>query len=204
MNIRERVRKAYSDAAERPGDKHPFPVGKEFAKSLGYPEDMLDSLPSTAIDAFAGVSNVAVFAEIPAGSTVLDIGCGAGLDSLIAAKKTGPSGKVISVDFSDTMISRTRQAMEESGIKNVELHITDAEKLPVEDGSIDVILVNGIFNLNPARDKIFGEISRVLKDGCHLYGAELISRRTLFQKIFRIEPAQKNLCSINDPKQWFA
>jgi len=85
--LRDGVRKAYSAAAEEPSGGHPFPVGRQFAASLGYPEDLLDDLPAAAVDAFSGVSNVAVLADIPPKAVVLDLGCGAGLDCLIAARR---------------------------------------------------------------------------------------------------------------------
>src|SRR3990170_4272705 len=118
--LREGVRRAYSAAAERPHDKHPFPVGYSFAESLGYPDKLLANLPRVSVDAFSGVSSVSVFAEISVGATVLDLGCGAGLDSLIAARKVGPQGRVISIDFSDAMLARARQAAAELSIGNLE------------------------------------------------------------------------------------
>lgn len=177
--LREGVRRAYSAAAERPQDKHPFPVGYSFAESLGYPEGLLANLPRVSVDAFSGVSSVSVFAEISVGATVLDLGCGAGLDSLIAARKVGPHGRVISIDFSDAMLARARQAAAELRIGNLDLYQADAEKLPLDDGSIDVALVNGIFNLNPEREAIFGELARVVREGGAVYAAELILREPL-------------------------
>ena len=135
---------------------------------------MLDKLPRVAIESFTGVSNVSIIADIPVGTTVLDLGCGAGLDSLIAALRTGPDGKVIGVDFSESMISRARQAFKMSGFDNGEFRIADAENLPVEDNSIDVALVNGIFNLSPDRGAVFLHLARVLKDDGSVYAAELI------------------------------
>src|SRR5690348_999795 len=160
MQLRGMVRGAYSSAAEQPGKKHAFPVGRVFAESIGYPSEVLDALPFAAWEAFTGVSNVSLFAELPAGATVLDLGCGSGTDTLIAARRVGPTGKVIGVDFSSAMLSRARQAVRESGLRNVELREGDAEHLPIEDGEIDVAIVNGIFNLNPSRDAIFREIGR--------------------------------------------
>ncbi|MGH9358572.1 MAG: methyltransferase domain-containing protein [Terriglobia bacterium] len=98
--LREMVCGAYSAAAEQPQEKHAFPVGKQFSERLGYPVALLASLPNVACDAFAGVSNVSVFADLPVGATVLDLGCGAGLDTLIVAQRVGSAGKVIGVDFS--------------------------------------------------------------------------------------------------------
>jgi len=179
QQLRDGVRRAYSAAAVSPQDEHPFPVGRRFAESVGYPQDLLTRLPSASVDAFSGVSSVAVFADIPVGATVLDLGCGAGLDSLIAARRTGPQGKAIGVDFSDAMLARARQAAAEVGIDNVEYNQADAEKLPIEDGSVDVALVNGIFNLNPARCEIFHELARVVRQGGAVYAAELILREPL-------------------------
>jgi arsenite methyltransferase len=177
--ILDKVRGAYSLAAEHPDEKHAFPVGKQFAESLGYPADLLASLPSVACDAFAGVSNVSLFAELPVGATVLDLGCGSGTDTLIAARLIGASGKVIGVDFSASMLSRARQAVTESGVVNVELRESDAERLPIDDGEIDVAVINGIFNLNPAREVIFRELARVVRPAGTAYVAELILSQPL-------------------------
>ncbi|GIK38401.1 MAG: hypothetical protein BroJett011_22340 [Chloroflexota bacterium] len=173
-DIRAGVQHAYSAAAENPQAGHPFPVGRLFAESLGYSPEVLADIPAAAIDAFAGVSNAAVFADIPPGATVLDLGCGAGLDSLIAARRVGPTGKIIGIDFSEAMLGRARQATAEAGISHIEFRRADAENLPLDDASIDVALVNGIFNLNPMRDSIFRELARVVRPDGFIYAAELI------------------------------
>jgi SAM-dependent methyltransferase len=173
------VQRAYTEAARRPQDEHPFPVGRSFAESIGYPHKLLESIPSVSVDAFAGVSNVAIFADIPEGAMVLDLGCGSALDTLIAARRTGPKGKVISIDFSDAMLARARRAVEQASLGNVELHLADAEIIPVEDRAIDVALINGIFNLNPARDAIFNELARVVRLGGAVFASELILREPL-------------------------
>lgn len=174
--LRNGVRDVFSRVASDPGGKHPFPVGGRFAESLGYPNSMLDSLPESATEAFTGVSNVSICADIPVGSVVLDLGCGAGLDSLIAAGRTGPQGRVVGVDFSNAMLARARQAAAELGRDNVQFVEAAAENIPVEGKSIDVALVNGIFNLNPARADIFGELARVVRTGGVVYSAELTLR----------------------------
>ncbi|HEV2402137.1 MAG TPA: methyltransferase domain-containing protein [Candidatus Sulfotelmatobacter sp.] len=173
-NLRDKVRIAYSAAAEMPQEKHAFPVGRAFAQSLGYPAELLDRLPAVAADAFAGVSNVSIFAEIPSGARVLDLGCGAGLDALIAARRVGRSRKVIAVDFSTAMLDRARQAVAEAGVSNLELREADAEQLPVADEEIDVAMANGIFNLNPSRDAIFRELARIVRRDGTVFAAELI------------------------------
>jgi arsenite methyltransferase len=177
--IREAVRKAYSAASKDPSGKHAFPVGKEFARSLGYPANLLAELPGASVEAFSGVSNISVIAEIPLGASVLDLGCGAGLDSLIAARRSGPSGRVIGVDFSASMLVRAHGAASEVGLGNAIFCCADAEALPVRSGSVDIALVNGIFNLNPSRTAIFRELARVLRSEGLVYAAELVLREPL-------------------------
>lgn len=172
MTIPQAVCAAYSEAAAHPERPHPFPVGRAFAQSLGYPEQLLDSVPETSAESFTGVSNVAVFAEVHPGETVLDLGCGAGLDSLVAARRVGDTGRVVGVDFSQPMLHRARTA----GAPNAAFVLAAAGQLPLRTGSIDVALVNGIFNLNPARTEIFRELARVVRPGGVVYGAELVLR----------------------------
>ncbi len=177
--LRDGVYKAYSAVAETPQAEHPFAVGREFAERLGYPTELLNQLPSESTDAFTGVSNVSIFANIHVGSTVLDVGCGAGLDSLIAAQRTGEIGRVIGVDFSESMLTRAQTAATKMKTTNVGFRQSSAESLPLENASIDVAMVNGIFNLNPARKKIFQELARVMKAGGVVYSAEMILREAL-------------------------
>lgn len=178
-NLRDKVRTAYSAAAEAPAARHPFPVGRAFAESLGYPADWLDQIPSTALEAFTGVSNVPCYSEFPDSATVLDVGCGAGLDSLLAARRLGQSGRVIGIDFSAPMLRRAQCAAAGSHTANVLFCQADAEHLPLSAGAADVAMVNGIFNLNPAREALFRELARCLCPSGRLYGAELILREPL-------------------------
>ena len=170
-DLRTEVRKVYSGIADHPADDHPIPVGRALAEAVGYPVAMLDSLPADAADAFAGVSYLWGFAEIPEGGHVLDLGCGAGLDALIAS---GRSEQVIGVDFSDSMLARARKAASDAGAVNLELLRGDAEAIPVGDRAVDCALVNGIFNLNAARAEIFSELARVIRPGGRAFVAELI------------------------------
>ena len=172
--MRDGVRQAYTRIAERPLDEPLFPTGRVLAENLGYPVDLLDTLPNESVEAFCGVSNVSMFAEIPEGATVLDLGAGAGLDTLIAARRAGAGGKVVAIDFSDAMIACTRQAISEAQAGNVEVHLADAEQLPIEDASIDVAIINGIFNLTTDRSGIFQELARVVRPGGTVFAAELV------------------------------
>jgi SAM-dependent methyltransferase len=190
--LREDVRRAYSTAAEHPEEKHAFPVGRAFAASIGYPLELLGELPAAAVEAFAGVSNVSLFADLPCGSAVLDVGCGAGLDSLIAARRVGSGGHVYGIDFSEPMLARGRLAAAQAGLSNVELRNGEAEGLPFPAETFDVAMVNGIFNLNPGRALIFPELFRVLRPGGSVFAAELILMEAL------------SLQDKHSPSNWFA
>ena len=125
------------------------------------------------------------------GAAVLDLGCGAGLDSMIAGRRIGAKGRVAGVDFSAAMLERARRGALQARIQNVVFCRADAERLPLRDASIDVALVNGIFNLNPARSCIFHELARVVRDEGTVYSAELILSAPL-------PPAEQNAAN------WFA
>ena len=173
LQLRRAVHHAYSAAAERPTQKHAFPVGRFLAERLGYPAGVLDTLPPECVEAFAGVSNLAVSAAIPADAHVLDLGCGAGLDSLILARRLGGTGRVVGIDFSEAMLLRARTAAAAYGVNGTFCQ-ADAERLPLDTASIDVAFVNGLFNLNPARAEIFRELARVVRANGHVYVAELV------------------------------
>ncbi|MEO5358508.1 MAG: methyltransferase domain-containing protein [Nitrospirae bacterium YQR-1] len=190
--IKEGVKGAYSAVATEPDGKHPFPVGRLFALSLGYPEELLDDVPSLAVESFTGVSNVSVFAGIKEGDRVCDVGCGVGLDAFIAARRAGANGKVTGVDFSAQMIEKAQRAKAQGGSKNTDFIVAEAEKIPLSDNSASVVLANGIFNLNPVRDVIFKEILRILKPGGMVFGAELV---------LTTAPVDPLTCSLNN---WFA
>lgn len=143
------------------------------------------------MDRFAGVSNISLVAEMPLGATVLDLGCGAGLDSLIASRSIGPSGRVAAVDFSQAMLEHALRGARAARTENIVFCRADAERQPLPDASVDLALVNGIFNLNPARECIFHELARVVRDGGVVYSAELILSAAL-------PPEQQNAAN------WFA
>lgn len=193
--LRLAVRGVYSAIAETPAGEHPIPVGRDLALGVGYPPALLADLPEPAVASFAGVSNVSLIAEfagLSSGALVLDLGCGAGLDSLIAAQRLGPTGRVIGVDFSAAMLARATRAAEEQRAANVRYCLAASEHLPLPDGSVDLVLINGIFNLNPQRRAIFDELGRVVRPGGCVYAAELVLREPL--------PESQR----DDPADWFA
>lgn len=180
MDLLQQVNRVYSQIAEDPTRKAPFVAGRSLAEALGYPTD---ELPEPAVDAFCGVANLSAQARIEPGDLVLDLGCGSGTDTLMAARV---SNHVVGVDFSQPMLSRARQAMEQAVQgRNVLLLHGDAGRLPLLNASVDVALVNGLFNLNPHRQELFAELARVVRPGGRAYVAELI----LSEPIESFEPA---------------
>jgi arsenite methyltransferase len=172
--LREEIRKTYTDVSTAPEQEFIFPTGRAWAQELGYPEPELAQVPDATVESFAGVANHWTLGRIEPGSVVLDLGCGAGTDLLIAAQMTGPAGRVIGVDMTATMLDRARQSATEMGLANVELHESLIESLPLEDASVDVVISNGVIDLVPDKDAVFDEIGRVLRPGGRLQLADVV------------------------------
>jgi arsenite methyltransferase len=179
ISRRESVREAYSAAARDPAGSHPFKVGRQLALDVGYPVEVLDRVPEPAVAAFAGVAAVSIEADLRPGERVLDLGCGGGLDSLVAAERAGSAGQVVGIDFSGDMLRRAADARQAAGASGVSLCRAAAESLPLADHCLDLVLINGIFNLNPARPAIFTELARVMRPGGRVCAAELILHEKL-------------------------
>src|SRR5438876_10957066 len=147
--LREEIRKTYTDVSIDQEQEFIFPTGRTWAQELGYPEPELSRVPDATVDSFAGVANHWLLGRAEAGSVVLDLGCGAGTDLLIAAQMTGPGGRVIGIDMTPSMLDRARASAVEMRLGNVELHEALIESLPVDDGSIDIVISNGVIDLVP-------------------------------------------------------
>jgi arsenite methyltransferase len=172
--LREEIRKTYADVSTDPDREFIFPTGRAWAQDLGYPEPELSRVPDATVESFAGVANHWLLGRIDPGSVVLDLGCGAGADLLIAAQMTGPTGRVIGVDMTASMLDRARASAGEMGLGNVELHEGLIESVPLEDASVDVVISNGVIDLVPDKDAVFDEIDRVLRPGGRLQVADVV------------------------------
>ena len=171
--LREEIQKTYTDVSTTPGQEFIFPTGRAWAEDLGYPPQ-LANVPEASVESFAGVANPFSLGEIEEGATVLDLGCGAGSDLLIAAQMVGPSGRAIGIDITPSMVERARASAREMGLDNVELHEGMIERLPLEDESVDVVISNGVIDLVPDKEAVFSEIKRVLRPGGRLQIADVV------------------------------
>jgi len=172
--LRSQIQAKYSDVAAQPELGFHFHTGRPLAAMLGYPEADVDSLPASAVDSFAGTGNPLSAGELPEGATVLDIGSGAGFDTLLAARQVGPTGRVIAVDMTDGMLNKARAGAAALGLDNVDPRIGYAEELPVEDGEVDVVISNGVINLTPDKSATMREIHRALKPGGRIQIADIV------------------------------
>ncbi len=171
--LRAEIQKTYTQVSTAPQDEFMFPTGRAWARTLGYPAE-LEAVPEATVESFAGVANPFALGRIEEGAVVLDLGCGAGTDLLIAAQMAGPRGRAVGVDMTPSMLERARASAAEMGLGNVELHESLIESLPVADASIDVVISNGVIDLVPDKDAVFDEIGRVLRPGGRLQVADVV------------------------------
>ena len=172
--LRKEIRNTYTDVSTEQQQEFIFPTGRAWAQQLGYPEPELARVPGASVESFAGVANHWLLGSVEPGSVVLDLGCGAGTDLLIAAQMTGPMGRVIGVDMTLAMLDRARESARAMRLGNVELHESLIESVPLEDASVDVLISNGVIDLVPDKDGVFDEIDRVLRPGGRLQIADVV------------------------------
>lgn len=177
------VRTIYEKVAEDPqGDFH-FHRGPEYAaRLLGYDAAELRELPAPATASFAGVGNPFLMDFLPAGVTVVDIGSGAGMDCLLAARRTGRGGSVVGIDMTDAMLARARASAADAGYTGVRFEKAEITALPLPAGSADVVISNGVINLAPDKEAVFSELYRVVKPGGRLQFADIVVATELSER----------------------
>lgn len=187
--LKDEILRMYQEVAEHPDAEFHFYHGREAARMFGYEPEWLDRAPESAVASFAGVGNPHERSGLQPGETVLDLGSGAGLDSIIAAWQVGPTGRVIGVDLNAVMCDRAEANASASGT-TMECRKGRMEDIPLEDGSVDVILSNGVINLSFRKRRVIREMYRVLKPGGRISITDIVSAKQLSQSI------------VNDPKLW--
>jgi arsenite methyltransferase len=170
--LKSEIKKTYSSVSEQPEMEFIFPTGRAWAEDLDYPAE-LANVPDAAVESFAGVANPWTLGRLAPGERVLDLGSGAGTDSLIAAQMVGDRGHVTGVDMTPAMLEKARAAAGEMGVANVEFVESEAERLPFPDGSFDVVISNGVIDLIPDKDAVFAELVRVLAPGGRMQIADV-------------------------------
>jgi arsenite methyltransferase len=170
--LKSEIKKTYASVSEQPETEFIFPTGRAWAEDLDYPDE-LANVPEAAVESFAGVANPRTMGRLAEGERVLDLGSGAGTDSLIAAQMVGSGGGVTGIDMTPAMLEKARGAAAEMGATNVEFVESEAEHLPFADGTFDVVISNGVIDLIPDKDAVFAELYRVLTPGGRLQIADV-------------------------------
>jgi SAM-dependent methyltransferase len=187
--LKDEIIRMYQEVADSPDGEFHFYHGRAAAELFGYEPALLDQAPPSAVSSFAGVGNPHLRSNIQAGETVLDLGSGAGLDAFIAASQTGASGKVIGVDLNPAMCRRAQDNATNAKAQ-FECREGRMEDIPADDGSVDVVISNGVVNLSFRKRRVIQEMFRVLRPGGRVSITDIVSGKQLSQNI------------VNDPKLW--
>jgi arsenite methyltransferase len=170
--LKSEIKKTYSSVSEEPERDFVFPTGRAWAEDLEYPPELAE-VPDSAVGSFAGVANPFSLGRLNAGERVLDLGSGAGTDSLVASRMVGEEGHVTGIDMTPPMLARARAAAVEMSATNVDFVEGEAERLPFADESFDVVISNGVIDLIPDKDVVFAELHRVLVPGGRMQIADV-------------------------------
>jgi arsenite methyltransferase len=179
--LRKAIQDEYALVADQPEHGFHFLVGRPLAQLLGYRDDWLTGIPEATIASFAGTGNPFSVGALHAGESVVDIGCGGGIDSLIAARMVGLSGHVIGVDMTPAMLAKARASATAAHLSNVEFRDGFGEALPVDHEWADVVISNGVLNLMPDKDAALREMARVLKPGGRIQIGDILVQKPVPQ-----------------------
>jgi arsenite methyltransferase len=178
-----KVQDVYRQVAEQPDGTYHFEMGRYLAERLGYPTDLLDRIPTGAVESFAGVGYFLDLADLHPGNRVLDLGSGSGMDAFAAAHLVGATGSVLGVDFTPEQLAKARRLATAAGLAHVEFREGRIESPPAPDAGIDCVISNGVINLTPDKARVFAEVARVLRPGGRLAIADIVTERTLTDAI---------------------
>jgi SAM-dependent methyltransferase len=182
--LRDEIRSIYARVAVEPSGEFHFHRGPDYAAEfLHYDRALLAQLPDESTASFAGVANPHRIGPLGEGDTVVDIGCGAGMDLMLAARSVGRRGRAIGVDMTEAMADKARASSRAAGLDNIEVRLGDAMSLPLEDGSADVVISNGVLNLTTDKSVAYGEVFRVLKPGGRFLYSDIVVANELSEGI---------------------
>ena len=179
--LKSEIKKTYATVSQDPSKPHIFPTGRAWADDLDYPAE-LAQVPDSAVESFAGVANPFSLGRLAEGEHVLDLGSGAGTDSLVATQMVGQAGHVTGIDMTPEMLAKARLSADAMGARNVDFVESDAESLPFEDESFDVVISNGVIDLIPDKEAVFDELFRVLCPGGRLQIADVTIQRPVSEE----------------------